>query len=207
MSKGIDLTQFPSLQEIVSSAPDQWSTSSEVIAQGGARLSWPVGMVGNLVEESNRPRAEASAEAQRAFYHNRAGMWGLHDQPNMEVPSVPKYALLNVRSLVDHFVLPLTAELRAPLWACVPEEHRGVPDYFVSHTWNSLLLGPPQQAIGTLDAIEHLGQHVWIDFVSYNQHTIESIPTDMEAVVGKIGKVVFAGTPIPILATICCLWY
>jgi ankyrin repeat protein len=206
MSKGIDLAQFPSLQEIVSSAPDEWSDRNVPLAQRGVRLSWLVGMVRNLLEDVNRPRAEVSAEAQRALSHNRAGMWGLHDRPDMEVPSIPKYGLLNVRSLVDHFVLPLTVELRAPLWAYVPEEHRGVPDYFVSHTWNSLLLGPPQQAIGTLDAIEHLGQHVWIDFVAYNQHTIESIPTDMEAVVGKIGKVVFAATPIPMLGRIWCLW-
>jgi ankyrin repeat protein len=206
MSKGIDLTRFPSLQEIVSSAPDGWSDSSVPIAQRGVRLSWLVGMLRNLLEDINRPRVEASEEVQRAFYHNKAGTAGLHDQPDMAVPSVPNYTLLNVRSLVDHFVLPLTAGLRAPLWAYVPEEHRGVPDYFVSHTWSSLLLGPPRQAIGTLDAIEHLGQHVWIDFVSYNQHTIESIPTDMEAVVGKIGKVVFAGTPIPMLARIWCLW-
>jgi ankyrin repeat protein len=163
-------------------------------------------MVRDLLVDIDRPRAEASARAEQAFYHNRAGRWGLHDQPDMEVPSVPRLALLNVRSLVDHFVLPLTASLRAPLWAYVPEEHRGKPDYFVSHTWNSLLVGPPDQAIGTLDAIEHLDQYAWIDFVSYNQHTIESIPTDMEAVVGEIGKVVFAGTPVPTLGRIWCLW-
>ena len=40
---------------------------------------------------------------------------------------------------------------------------------------------------------------MWIDFVAYNQHAIESIPTDMEAVIGEIGKVVFAGSPVPML--------
>jgi ankyrin repeat protein len=100
----------------------------------------------------------------------------------------------------------MTSALRVPLWAFVPAEQRGKPDFFVSHTWNSLLLGPPDQAIGTLDAIEHLEHYAWIDFVSYNQHTIESIPTDMEAVVGEIGKVVFAGTPVPMLGRIWCLW-
>jgi ankyrin repeat protein len=133
-------------------------------------------------------------------------MGGRHDQPDVKVPDIPADALLNVRSLVDQFVLPSTAALRAPLWAYVPAEFRGRPDYFVSHTWNSLLLGPPRQAIGTLDAIEHLDGHAWIDFVAYNQHAIESIPTDMEAVVGEIGKVVFAGTPVPTLARIWCLW-
>ena len=118
----------------------------------------------------------------------------------------PGTRLLNVRSLVDHFVLPLTSALRAPMWAFVPAKHRGLPDFFVSHTWNSLLLGPPRQAIGTLDAIEHLDHYVWIDFVAYNQHTIESIPADMEAVIGEIGKVIFAGTPVPTLGRIWCLW-
>ena len=206
MSNGIDLSRFPSLEEIASSPPDGWFDSDVPLAQRGVRLSWLVGMVRDLLTDINRSRAEASAQAQRAIYHNRAGMYDRHDQPDMEVPIVPRAALLNVRSLVDHFVLPLTVALRAPLWAYVPEEHRGVPDYFVSHTWNSLLLGPPEQAIGTLDAIEHLEHYVWIDFVAYNQHTIESIPTDMEAVVGKIGKVVFAGTPVPTLGRIWCLW-
>jgi ankyrin repeat protein len=122
------------------------------------------------------------------------------------VPIVPEYALLDVRSLVEHFVRPLTAALRAPLWAYVPEEYRGVPSHFVSHTWSSLLLGPPQQEIGTLDAIEQLEDYVWIDFVACNQHAIESIPTDMEAVIGEIGKVMFAGTPVPMLGRIWCLW-
>jgi ankyrin repeat protein len=206
LSQGIDLQRFPSLHEIVSCAPDGWSDSNVPIARRGVRLSWLIGMVQNLLADINRPRAEAIADGERAFYHNKAGMAGLHDQPDMDVPTVPNFALLNVRALVDNFVLPITAGLRAPLWAFVPEEHRGTPDYFVSHTWSSLLLGPPQQTIGTLDAIEHLGQHVWIDFVAYNQHTIESIPTDMEAVIGEIGKVVFAGTPIPMLARIWCLW-
>jgi hypothetical protein len=64
----------------------------------------------------------------------------------------------------------------------------------------------PRQEIGTLDAIEHLDQYAWIDFVAYNQHMIESIPTDMEAAIGEIGKVIFAGTPVPTLGRIWCLW-
>ena len=146
------------------------------------------------------------AEAQRAIEHNKAGRYGLHDQPFMPVPEVPPYALLNVRSFVETFVLPITADLRAPLWAFVPEENRGTPDFFVSHTWSSLLLGPPEQEIGTLDAIKDLDRYVWIDFVAYNQHTFESIPTDMEAVIGEIGKVVSTGTPVPMLGRIWCLW-
>ena len=206
MSKSVDLARFPSLGKIVSSAPDSWSDNDVPLAQRGVRVSWLVGWVRSLLEDINRPRIEAIEQAPQAMYHNKAGMWGLHDQPDMEVPTVPRYALLNVRALVEHFVLPLTSALRAPLWACVPVEQRGKPDFFVSHTWNSLLLGPPQQEIGTLDAIEHLDHYAWIDFVAYNQYTIESIPTDMEAIIGEIGKVVFAGTPVPTLGRVWCLW-
>ena len=206
MSNNIDLSRFPSLEKIVSATPDGWSESDAPLAQRGVRMSWLLGMVEDLLRDINRPRDEAIAEAERAISHNKAGLWGRHDQPDMEVPTVPQYALLNVRSLVEHFVLPLTVALRAPLWAYVPEEHRGKPDYFVSHTWSSLLLGPPSQEIGTLDAIEQLEHFVWFDFVSYNQHAIKSIPAEMEAVIGEIGKVVFAGTPVPTLGRIWCLW-
>jgi hypothetical protein len=206
LSNGVNLSLFPSLSEIAYFPLDGWSDSDVPLAHRGVRVSWLVEMIRHLLDDINRPRAEASAEVQRAISHNKAGMWGLHDQPDVEVPIVPKYAVLNVRSLVDHYVLPQTDAFRAPLWAYVPEESRGMPHCFVSHTWNSLLLGPPQQAIGTLDAIEHLEQNVWIDFVAYNQHTIESIPTDMEAVIGEIGKVLFAGTPVPMLGRIWCLW-
>jgi ankyrin repeat protein len=206
MSKRIDIARFPSVGKIASSPPDGWSDSDVPLPQRGVRISWLVGWVRSLLEDIDRPRIEAIEQAQRAMHHNRAGMWGLHDQPDMAVPTVPRYALLNVRALVEHFLLPMTSALRAPLWAYVPAEHRGKPDFFVSHTWDSLLLGPPQQEIGTLDAMAHLDQYAWIDFVSYNQHTIESIPTDMEAVVGEIGKVIFAATPVPTLGRIWCLW-
>ena len=108
MSKDIDLAQFPSLGEIVSSTPDGWSESDVPLARRGVRVSWLVGVVRELLGDVNRPRGEAIAEAERAISHNKAGMWGRHDQPDMEEPTVPDYALLNVRSLVEHFVLPLT---------------------------------------------------------------------------------------------------
>ena len=206
MSKGIDLARFPWLEKIVSSAPDGWSESDVPLAQRGVRVSWLVGIVRDLLDDINRPRAGAIEEAQRAISHNKAGLWGLHDRPDMEVPTVPDYALLNVRSLVEHFVLPLTVKVRSPLWACVPLKHRGKPNYFVSHTWSSLLLGPPGQEIGTLDAFEEPEHFVWIDFVAYNQHAIRSIPIEMEAVIGEIGQVIFAGTPVPTLNRIWCLW-
>ena len=117
MSKSINLTRFPSLGKIVSFSPDERSESDVPLAQRGVRMSWLVGMVRDLREDINGGGRRRSAEAQWAISHNKAGMWGMHDQPSMEVPTVPEYALLNVRSLVEHFVLPLTVALRAPLWA------------------------------------------------------------------------------------------
>ena len=206
MIEDVDLARFPSFGEIASSPPDGWSESDVPLSQRGVRVSWLIGLLRDLIDDINRPRAASIEAAERAISHNKAGMWGLHDHPDVVVPTVPAYALLNVRSLIEHFVLPATIALQAPLWAFVPSEQRGKPDYFLSHTWSSLLFGPPRQEIGTFDAIEHLGGFAWIDFVAYNQHAIRSIPGEMEEVIGEIGEVIFAGTPVPTLGRIWCLW-
>src|SRR5262245_51652473 len=101
------LAQFPTLAELASSAPAGWSDSDVPSAQRGVRVSWLVGWVRSLLQDINR-------------------------QPTADAPMIPSYALLNVRALVEHFVLPLTSTLRAPLWAYVPAEQRGKPDFFLS---------------------------------------------------------------------------
>ncbi len=202
----IDFTRFPSLEKHLSPPTKGWSESDVPLAQRGVHVSWLVSMVQGLINDINQPRVSAIEEAERAISHNKAGSYGMHDHPDVLVPVVPAYSLLNVRTLVQHFVIPLTGSLRAPLWAFMPPEHRGKPDFFLSHTWSSLLLGPPQQPVGTLDSIEHLKDFAWVDFVSYNQHAIKSIPSEMENVIGEIGKVMFAGTPVPTLGRIWCLW-
>ncbi len=206
MDKAAFFTRFPSLKAIESHAPGSWSDEEVPLAQRGVRIAWVINWVRNLLEDINRPQTVAIEQAQKAIEHNQAGKWDRHDQPDMPVPTVPRQTLLNVRALVEYFVIPLTSALKAPLWAFVPPEHRGKPNFFLSHTWSSLLLAPDRQKIGTLDAIEHLDEYIWLDFVSYNQQTIESIPTDMEAVIGEIGKVLYAGTPVPSLGRIWCLW-
>lgn len=74
MSKDVHLARFPSLGEIVSSAPDGWSDSDVSLAQRGVRASWLVGWVRSLLGDINRPRIEAIEQAQRAMYHNKAGI-------------------------------------------------------------------------------------------------------------------------------------
>jgi hypothetical protein len=64
-SNGANLARFQSLREIASPAGG-WSESDAPLARRGMRISWLVGMVPDLLDDINRPRAEAIAEAQRA---------------------------------------------------------------------------------------------------------------------------------------------
>lgn len=117
MNAGINLARFPSLGAILSLPPGGWSGTDVPLAQRGVRTSWLVRFVRDVMDDINRPRSEAIVQAGRAVNHNKPGRRGLHDQLDMEIPAIPKYTLLNVRSLVEQFVLALTVELRAPLWA------------------------------------------------------------------------------------------
>jgi ankyrin repeat protein len=83
---------------------------------------------------------------------------------------------------------------------------------------NALLLGPDsapdsglhKQAIGTIDALARPSipapSYVWIDFICYNQHLFETIAPDMERVIGEIGRIGFAATPVPLMNRSWCLW-
>jgi hypothetical protein len=118
-----------------------------------------------------------------------------------------EFYFLTTHGLVNRVVKPLTAHLRAPLYALVPPEDRGRPTTFVSHTWSSLLVGPDGQPIGTLDALEQLGnERVWIDFACYNQHIFEAIGADMQRVIAAIGSISVVATPTPIYRRCWCLW-
>jgi hypothetical protein len=110
--------------------------------------------VRSVSAEVNAPRYQAIREAEYAESHNKAGLWGRHDQPDLPIPEIPPYYFLNTHGLVNRVIKPLTASIKAPLYAVVPEQFRGRPTTFVSHTWSSLLMGPDRQRIGTLDALE-----------------------------------------------------
>jgi ankyrin repeat protein len=116
-----------------------------------------------------------------------------------------------VHAFVSSFVKPLTADIRAPLFARIPSDQVGPPDMFLSHAWNALLVGPDKQAIGTIDALARplltpQPRYVWIDFICYNQHLFETIAPDMEHVIGEIGRIGFVATPVPLLNRSWCLW-
>jgi hypothetical protein len=173
------------------------------------RLSWLIEFIVSLQEDLNAYRRDVIERNERALSHNRAGDWGMHDLPRQHVENVPPPALLNVHGLVERIVKPLTIELRVPFIALVPEQHRGPPTAFISHTWNSVLVGPARQRVGTLDALEDTlpaSACVWIDFACYNQHSIESIKLDMQRVIEEIGSVSFVATPVPLFNRSWCLW-
>jgi ankyrin repeat protein len=154
----------------------------------GVSLQWLVRFIRQLQQDINGGREMP-----------RTALLGFGDR-------IP-YSFLTTHSLVGQIVHPLTKPTQAPLYALVPEAYRGTPDVFVSHTWTSLLVGPALQRIGSLDALEPLGnKFVWIDFVSYNQHTFKSVIKDMRAVIEKAGRLVVSSTPIPIYCRSWCLW-
>ena len=196
--------------EILSAAEaGPWREEDVPPSERGVSLHWLARFVADRWASVNEPRRLAIEKGERARAHNKAGRWGRHDMPDMEIPEVPPYYFLNTHGLKSEFILPLTQDIRAPLFALVPPEHRGRPTAFISHTWNSLLIGPQQQRIGTLDAVyEDKDEFVWIDFACYNQHTVENrnISADMHGVIKAINKVVVAVTPTPLYNRSWCLW-
>jgi hypothetical protein len=192
-----------------SSEAGPWREEDVPSSERGVSLHWLTAFVLDRWESVNEPRRLAVEKVNEARAHNEAGRWGRHDMPDMEIPKVPPYYFLNTHGLKSEFVLPLTKDIRAPLFALVPPEHRGRPTAFISHTWNSLLIGPQRQKIGTLSAVlEEKDQFVWIDFVCYNQHTVEhrDISDDMLGVIKAINNVVVAVTPTPLYNRSWCLW-
>jgi hypothetical protein len=187
----------------------RWHEESVPLAERGISLHWLTAFVADLQAKANEPRRLAIEQGDYARAHNEAGRWGRHDMPDMAIPKIPPYYFLNTDALVAQSVKPLTKEIRAPLFALVPPEHRGRPTAFISHTWKSLLIGPQRQRIGTLDAVyDEKDEFVWIDFGCYNQHVLEhpKISAHMLGIIETIKKVVVAVTPTPLYNRSWCLW-
>jgi len=98
----------------------------------------------------------------------------------------PPYSETNLlsREFVELFVKPLTFELKVALYIRIPEEARGAPTLFVSHTWDSMIVSGGHASLDVL-LNEHNDDYIWVDFCCYNQHTIKpkSIATDMENII------------------------
>jgi|GEM_PF-6413858 ankyrin repeat protein len=184
-----------------------WDDGAVPLEARGISRHWLADYVRSVLNDVSKPRRQAIQEAQRAEIRNRSRLLGLHDAPDLPVPAVPPLTFLTTHGLVNRVIKPRTASVRAPLYAMVPEEFRGSPTTFISHTWSSLLVGPQRQPLGTLDALEQCDhEFVWIDFVCYNQHTFIAIPDDMLRVIRTIGSVSVCATPTPIYTRGWCLW-
>ena len=195
---------------ILSSAEAKsWREEDIPLAERGVSLHWLIAFITQIYAIANEQRRLAIEQGDRARAHNDAGRWGRHEMPDMEIPEIPQSYFLNTHALVSQFVVPLTQEIQGPLYALAPPEHRGRPTSFISHTWNSLLIGPQRQRIGTLDAIAaDRDEFVWVDFACYNQHVVEhkNISEDMCDVIKAIANVVVSVTPTPLYNRSWCLW-
>jgi hypothetical protein len=184
-----------------------WRDDAVPLEKRGVSRDWVCGFVRALQHDINVERIAAIERAEQAEDHNKAGRYGLHSGPDLPMPEIPPFYFLDCHGLVNRIIKPLTDPLKAPLYALVPDEYRGPPTTFVSHTWSSLLSGPDRQRIGMLDALDHCeDEFVWLDFVCYNQHTFEAIAADMLRVVEVIGRVSVCATPTPIFGRSWCLW-
>jgi hypothetical protein len=144
-------------------------------------------------------------------------MWEQHDAQqkasihfdNVPWPEPVPYpsSIDSTRYLVDKFIIPLTSNIEAPLFARVPLEYRGKPTLFISHTWDSCPQGGQDC---TLDAVSGTRNekvaYVWIDIACYNQHRIRSVARDMEAIIDAIGSIGFVLTHAPFFERTWCLW-
>ena len=172
------------------SAAATWSDEAVPLQSRGVSLQWLIQFIRQLQQDINGGRQMPPT-----------ALMGFSDRGTRQ------YSFFTTHSLVGQIVHPLTKSAQAPLYALVPAAHRGTPDIFVSHTWSSLLVGPALQRIGSLDALEPLGdKFVWIDFVCYNQHTFKSVIKDMRAVLEAAGRLVVCSTPTPIYCRSWCLW-
>jgi hypothetical protein len=171
-----------------------WAESDVPLARRGVSVEWLIALV-NLMQDHISPRPQSAIPAFEM---------GLAE---LETPPV----LMNAHAFVERIVKPFTRAAKAPLYAFVPDWALGPPEVFLSHPWAGLLVGATDQKIGTIDALETplltpRPEYVWIDFVCYNQHLVESIALDMEQVIRDIGALGFLCSPIPILNRTWCLW-
>ena len=146
-------------------------------------------------------------------------MWRLHRRDkeasfwrDFPEPPEPIYSdrYFKTREFVKTFILPLTHQIKAPLYARIPPEQRGSPSVFISHTWDSYLIS---EAHGSLEMVYDYGlkgDHdacVWLDVVCYNQHIIGHPALDMNVVVSAMDSIAFAVThSSPFFQRSWCLW-
>jgi hypothetical protein len=177
-----------------------WSDDQVPLEQRGVRLKW-------IIEFFR----EAEAELQTVVdgYERQRSMSYIGDIPEPDSLPFPwaakstHHSAVTGEFAVEHLIKPLTAVCTAPLYALVPEEHRGRPDAFISHMWSNPAmtgsLAAPLQRHGNIE-------FVWMDLICYNQHRIEAIASDMKAVIGRVGHLVMPLYSGYEFTRLWCLW-
>jgi hypothetical protein len=128
-----------------------------------------------------------------------------------EVPDPPDWNWsmekdLTARRLVEDHILPWTKPISAPLYARIPQASRGQPSVFISYSWDAALLA---NGLGVIQAVSpHLkaGDFVWADVFCHNQHNIGSVAPQMEAVIGRVKRLLVPRSDPPWYQRCWCIW-
>jgi hypothetical protein len=174
-------SQFTPHREMLLGAEGlKWSDSDVPLAERGIQVMWLNHFVRSIMEPMRK-----------AFYTFDRANWAIDQMERhsfypvtVEDPILQKHPAepilvdpgeLTTRQLVEHYVAPLTLSSRAPLYALVPPEARGVPSMFVSHAWSDPICQgrsynylPGNGTLDTLDDLRVESAYVWIDFACYN---------------------------------------
>jgi hypothetical protein len=201
--------------------PEPWDEGSVPLHERGVRLGWLTELAYSVSRHLNAAHFEAEASA-RSYeewdHHERNSAWLTEADRPAAVPEyrpyVPPYEAITTRNFVERWLKPATAEVRGPLYALVPDDARGKPGRFISHSWNSPLCleGMAQKPYGMLNALEPTSvsgvkeEFVWMDICCYNQHGSIDVAPDMYSVIGSIGAIAFPVTAEGIFDRTWCLW-
>ena len=180
-----------------------WSDDDVPLHERGVQVEW----LNDFIWAAKRELREIVEQHQR---QQHASMYPHY----VEVPWPSPLPFPVDQEMTSAFIVPnvirqMTKVLAAPLFARVPDEYRGRPDLFISHAWSNPLVG---NAFAELEALvsplagRGTTKYAWLDIVCYNQHRVEAIAADMQAIVASIGRV-----GIPIINSVpfsrlWCLW-
>lgn len=202
MVLNLDLAAIAAATGLQPDDPEAWSSASPPLHERGVRLDWLIGFL-KEVDSQRRLIVDRHEDQRRASIHFDAVPW-----PEALPPEAT--GDLNGEIVALDVVRPMTARAKAPLYARVPEEHRGRPDVFVSHAWANPLIGG--SAFASLYALASPyrshgpATFVWLDLVCYNQHRPEAIADDMRSVIHHIGRVALPVINAVPFTRLWCLW-
>jgi hypothetical protein len=197
MPKMLNLEAIAAASGLTSQDAGDWSDAAVPLSKRGVSLTWLKRFL-----DANGGDQERIVDTYKR--DKRYSIMG--DVPWPEpLPWDIERGALQGASLVSRVIRPLTVHSATPLYAHVPEEHRGPPDVFVSHAWANPLIASLHaihEPYRKRDPVEF----VWLDLVCYNQHRVEAIAGDMQSVISAIGRVALATANTVPFQRLWCLW-